>query len=195
MEDYQFQFTLPGYSNQDLLALNKLVVKRSKFYRWLIPLIRLFFCSAGIFFLLMGALLIYGSRVGAESNWSLTVLAILLGLLWLYMGVFYYQRRVRGSRRMTMKDIGQISVSFSDEGVEEQSNKGRVNYRYDAFVGAYDYCERWFLFLDKRHAIVLPRAAMTAGEPEAFAAFLEQKLQNEVIHIKSRKKQGRERND
>ncbi len=183
MEQVKYQFDLTSYSQQDLLALNKLSVKKNKLYRWLTLVFRLILCLAGIFFLLAGALLIYGGSIGAKTDWPLSAIMILLGLLWLCMGIFYYQRKARRSRRIS--DAGRIRAAFSDDGIEEESNKSRTCYRYDAFVGAYDYRGRWFLFLDKRHAIILPRAAMTMGKMETFASFLEQKLGKQIIYITS----------
>lgn len=188
MEESKFQFELPGYSRQDLLALNKLSVKKSKLYRWLTPLFRLICCLVGIFFLLTGVLLIYGSCTGFLRRWALAAFSIVLGFLWLYMGVFHFQRSAWRSRRLLLRDAGDIHVVFSEDGMVEDSKKGSGFYHYDAFVGAYDYCDRWFLFLDKRHAAILPRAAMTAGDPEAFGAFLEEKLGKPVLHITSRRK-------
>lgn len=187
MEGSRFCFELPGYCWQDLLALNRLNVKKSKLYRWLIPLLRVVMCLVGGFAFLIAAMLIYDACHGAKMNWVLLAAFLLLGLLWLYAGLFYYHRRARKSRRLALQDAGGIRIEFSGEDITGNDKKGCASYCYDAFAGAYDYCDRWFLFLDKRHALILPRTAMTEGDPEAFVRFLEKKI-GTVVHIKSHRK-------
>ena len=49
---------------------------------------------------------------------------------------------------------------------------------------AYAYKEYWLLFLDKRHACILPRAAITVGDPDDFLDFWTEKTGIPIKKIK-----------
>lgn len=73
------------------------------------------------------------------------------------------------------------------KGVTAQTSKGVAHYHYNSLQDAYDDQKRWFLFLDKRHAFVLPKEAMTMGNPEMFVDFWKSKSGKDMIKIKSRR--------
>ena len=184
----EFRFELPeGYSTQDILALNRLGVKKSKIRRWTTPLFRLFLLFLGASFVLSGLSWLDGGYVGATPVWQLVAIPLVFGFPWLFLGLFYFQISTWRSRRLMLKNADSFKFTLNSEGVKEQTNKGTAYYRYDGFVNAYDYQDRWFLFLDKRHAFILPKAALTAGEAGMFAAFWTEKTSKTVIQMKSRR--------
>ena len=52
--------------------------------------------------------------------------------------------------------------------VYETTEKGTAFYQYSAFVEAVCCSNIYFLFLDKRNALILPVQAMTQGSPAVF---------------------------
>ena len=184
----EFRFELPeGYSTQDILALNRLWTKKSKVRRWTTPLFRLFLLFVGASFVLSSLSWLDGGYVGATPVWQLVAIPLVIGLLWLFVGLFYFQISAWRSRRLMLKNVDRFKFTLDSEGVREQTNKGTAHYRYDVFVDAYDYQDRWFLFLDKRHAFILPKAALTVGEAGMFAVFWTEKTGKAVIQMSSRR--------
>lgn len=158
-----FTFCMPnGYSMADLVNLNRVHTKQGKIRRWLIPVLRVVFTLGGIFLIVSAALLLaYG---GAEDGLLTSIVVFfVVGILWVLIGLFHYRISAWNSRRLTMRDLGSITVTVSEEGVSEITNKGHALHPYEAFVGAACYRDTLFLFLDKNHALVLPFAAMTGG--------------------------------
>ena len=166
-----FTFHMPGgYSTTDLVNLNRVHTKRGKIWRWLTPLLRVVLTLGGFFLLASGALLL--ACGGAEDGLLTSIIVFfLVGLAWLVIGLFHYRIGALNSRRLTMKDLGSITVTVGGEGVTETTNKGQALYPYDAFVGAACYRNTLFLFLDKNHAMILPYAAMTGGTAAELEAF------------------------
>ena len=158
-----FTFSMPGgYSTADLVNLNRIHTKLGKVRRWLVPVLRVVFTLGGLFLIASAALLLaYG---GAEDGLLTSIVVFfLVGLLWLLLGLFRYRLSAWNSRRLTLRDLGSITVTVDEEGVTETTDKGRALHPYSAFVGAACYRDTLFLFLDKNHALILPFAAMTGG--------------------------------
>lgn len=186
--EMEFRFELSdGYSLQELVALNKLYVKKSKIRRWTTPLFRLLFILVGVSFILSSLSWLDGGYVGETPVWQLVAVPLVIGLLWLFLGLFYFRISAWKSRRMMLKNTGSFLFVLDDEGVTEQTSKGVAHFHYNSFQEAYDDQKRWFLFLDKRYAFILPKEAMTMGNPEMFVDFWKSKSGKDMIKIKSRR--------
>lgn len=184
----EFRFELSnGCLAQELVALNKLYAKKSKIRRWTTPLLRLFFVLVGGAFVLSSLSCLDGGYVGETPVWRLVAVPLVIGLLWLFLGLFYFRFSAWKSRRMMLENSGSFLFVLDDEGVTEQTSKGVAHYHYDSFQEAYDDQKRWFLFLDKHHAFILPKEAMTMGNPEMFADFWKSKSGKDIIQVNSRR--------
>lgn len=184
----EFRFELPnGYSTQELMVLNKLSIQARKLRRWITPLFRLFSIVVGVAFILSGLSWLDGGYVGETPIWQLVALPLAAGLLWLLGGLFYFRLSAWQSRCMMLKNSGGFLIVLDDEGVTETTSKGTAHYHYSSFQHAYTDQKRWFLFLDKRHAFILPKEAMTMGDPEMFADFWKSKSGKDIIHVKSKR--------
>ena len=71
-----------------------------------------------------------------------------------------------------VKNAGSFTITLDEEGGTEQTAKGEARYPYASFISAVFHTDRWYLFLDKRHAIILPLHAMVSGAPAELESFL-----------------------
>lgn len=171
----RFQFKLT-YAFEDLLVLNRVV--RKTYRRWPARISRgvgFFLCALcvplGIFLLYLGELLT-------------GFLDLLLGLVILALTIWYDRINAWASRRLLLKDTGEITVTLDEDGLLEQSLKGEAFYPYGAFIGGFHCRGRYLLFLDKKHGVILPEYAVTAGDPAALGVWLTEKLGKEIIEVR-----------
>ena len=76
-----------------------------------------------------------------------------------------------------------VTVTLDDAGVREQGRKGEGFYPYASFIGCFHSRGRYFLFLDKKHAVILPEAAMAVGDPAALGARLAEKFGGPIPEV------------
>ena len=159
-----YQFKLNGYEFKDLLVLCRVTAKR---YRRGRPAgHRTIYVLAGLVLLATGALLLLAA-----------------GLLYLGLGIFYHRLTAWRSHQMQLKDVGEVTVTLDDAGVREQGRKGEGFYPYASFIGCSHSRGRDFLFLDKKHAVILPEAAMAVGDPAALGARLAEKFGGPIPEV------------
>lgn len=172
-----YQFKLNSYTIQDLLILSRVTAKCYRRVRTLISRVVLFFL--GLVMLGMGLLVLIGA-----GPLTLEILLLAGGLLYIGLSIFYHRLVAWKSRRMLIKNTGEITVTLDDAGVRECSEKVEGFYPYQAFIGCV-YSPGWyFLFLDKKHAVILPEGAMIAGDPEHFRDFIQEKTGKPVEYVK-----------
>lgn len=166
-----FQFELPkACETRDLIALNKVVNKL--FHRWWMGLFRGASCVFGALLLLGAAATLFAADFTSEMLPVVMVPAV-LGVVWLAIGIGTYRFSACASRRLLIKDMGFLKVSLDDAGVtEETQNKGVSHYAYSAFVDLARYRNTWFLFLDKKHALILPERCLVCGSAFQLEGFL-----------------------
>lgn len=171
-----YQFKLNGYTFQDLLALNRVTAKRYRRTRTVIY--RVVMLLLGLAMLGMGALLLW-----AEGPTVLGAALVLLSLLYLGLAVFYHRLTAWRSSRMQLKGMGEVTATLDDAGVREQGEKGEGFYPYSSFIGCFHSRGRYFLFLDKKHAVILPEAAIAVGDPATLGQKLAAKFGGPVAEV------------
>lgn len=164
-----YQFKLNGYTIQDLLVLCRVMAKR--YQRAHTLLFRGIVFILGLVMLGMGALIL-----AAEGSTVLGIALVLLSLFYLGLSVFYYRLTAWRSHRMQLRDMGEITVTLDDAGVREQGRKGEGFYPYSSFIGCFHSRGRYLLFLDKKHAVILPESAVAVGDPAALGVKLAEKF-------------------
>ena len=107
-----------------------------------------------------------------------------MGTLLLALALFEDHLAAWGSRRRNLQNAGRILVCLNEDGVTEETKKGKDIRPYSAFTEAYACKGYWLLFVDQRHAYILPQAAMTAGDPAVFSDFLTEKTGKTIKRIK-----------
>lgn len=165
-----FRFELPnGYSTADLIALNKLSQRRDKVRRLGVPIFRLFLAVLSVSFFFSAY------TCWRDSSLSKGIFSLVMGVLLLLLAGAYFPITARLTRLLLGKSIGGITLILDDENFTSQSQNGSEHCPYDAFSGAFLFQDRWFLMLDAQHAMVLPKSALTQGDPAAFAGFWQEK--------------------
>lgn len=174
---FRFQFE---YNFEDLLILNRVVAKIAKPGQRIAKglLLTVLFC-AGLFTALSGVLLLWMDHDTAGG-----ILFLVIGLLYLALVLFRQRLNALYSKRLLLKGTGELTVVLDGDGVSEHSAKGEAQYPWAAFVGGYLCKERYLLFLDKRHAIILPKRALVMGDFTELNGFLAEKLGKEIREIR-----------
>ena len=176
-----YQFKLNSYTIQDLLVLCRVMAKCYR--RRITALVRAISFIAGLLMLATGALLLLESILLIADSGLLGTVLVLLGLLYLALSIFYHRFNAWHSRRLMLKDTGEITVTLDDAGVREQGKKGEGFYPYSSFIGCFHSRGRYLLFLDKKHAVILPESAVTVGDPAALGAKLAEKFGGAVAEV------------
>lgn len=175
---FRFQFE---YNFEDLLILNRVVAKIAKPGQRIANLIlyTILFCF-GLFVTLIGIL----GLLLLDHDTARSVLFLVAGLLYLALVLFRQRINALHSKKLLLKGTGELTVVLDEDGVSEHSAKGEAQYPWAAFVGGYLCKERYLLFLDKRHAIILPKRALVKGDFTELNGFLAEKLGKEIREIR-----------
>ena len=168
----EFRFILDkGNTFKELLKLNRAAVKRSKLMRILVPLLRIVLVLGGIFFLVPGIVML--SPGEGELHVGIACLAV--GVIWLLLGLFYFHYGAWRSRRMQLKNIGSIIISLTENDIVEVTQKTDSRFGYDVIQHICFYKNTYFLFVDKKHAFILPCGNLVSGNLDDLQSVLEER--------------------
>ncbi|MCI2058216.1 MAG: YcxB family protein [Oscillibacter sp.] len=171
----EFRFYMPQrYTRQDLMEFNKVYVRSSRLRCWGKNLFRILSVLCGAALFLAGLMILLGGGI-QEGLLVPGIVSTAVGAVWLLSGVFYYRINAWGSRRQMLRETGSFTVTLREDGVTEETEKGISNYPYASFTDAVFHANRWFLFLDQRHALILPLSTMAQGAPVELEKFLEER--------------------
>ena len=165
-----------SYRKEDFRALSRLAGKTT--HRWRRRILSVFSTAVGLFSLLSGLLLLWSD----EKVSDLTATLLLLGGLCLLLCIFRSRLNAWGMRKQALK-AENLTMKFSDEGLTQSSDKATAIVPYSAFERLYHYRERYFLFVDRLHAYILPEDRFAVGDSANFRAFIEAKTGKTVEYI------------
>lgn len=169
---YRFQFK---YDFEDAMTMCRVHEKVHR--RWPTLIVRVFGVALGIFALLDAAFLI---ALGTDSI-GLCVVLMVLGLLLLSEKLWRPRLNAWQIARVSADVV--LTVALEEDGVRSESEKGESWNPWSAFDEAWYSKERYLLFLDKRHVVILREQALVKGDPAGLRVFLEDKLQMEIKEI------------
>lgn len=165
-----------GYRKEDFRALTRLAAKTTR--KWSSRIISVFGLTVGLFSLLSGLLMLWSDEEAGE----LTATLLLFGGLCLVLCFFRSRLNAWGARKQTLQ-VENLTMKFSDEGLAQSSSKAAASVPYHAFERLYHYRDRYFLFVDKLHAYILPEDRFVVGDSADFRAFIEAKTGKTVEYI------------
>ena len=170
---YQFRYT---YTLEDLTVLAR--VAMAAYRKWRVRIYRIIVAVLSAVYLFAGiAILRSGRRKGAG------IVAVAVGVFLGAIALFYYQFTAHRSRRLLVEQAGEITVTLEEGGVRGVHQKGEEFHPYSAVIGIFRSKGRFFLFIDKKHAIILPEEKLTAGDPALLNFWLRQKLGQEIREL------------
>ena len=94
----------------------------------------------------------------------------------------HFRLNAWGARKQSLQ-VENLTMKFSDEGLTQSSSKAAASVPYHAFERLYHYRDRYFLFVDKLHAYILPEDRFVVGDSADFRAFIEAKTGKTVEYI------------
>lgn len=156
-----------SYEKGDFLALNAVASK--KLTPW-------WKRGTGIIMLLAALFLLFGgaAMLGDEEVRGSGIVAVLMGAALLLLFLFRDHVNAWASRR-NMAKVENLTIKCSDDVITEKSTKMLVQVPYTAITRVFHFRQRYFLFVEKRRAYILPEAHFVAGDPHDFASFITEK--------------------
>lgn len=175
---YSFEYR---YEKQDFIDLNRVSRKAMmpKGKKLLTRLIRLIAVIVGIFGMFVGV----GMFLIGEGD-VMMVFLIFLSLLLLTRPLWSDRLDGNLSKSLTMRAEGLQRIVFEAEGIRDSVDEIETFYPYSALQSILRYKDRYYLFVDKNKAIILPRRGILEGDFEAIGPWLEEKTGKPVQVLK-----------
>jgi len=168
---FRYEYTL-----DDMNALSRVTAKTYRRKKTLVY--RLVCALLGVGYLALGLMMIpSGQKFTA-------VILVAAGLFFSAIAIFFHKGAAWRSKRMLVEGLGELTAELEETGIRGKSQKAGEFYPYDAIIGAYHYRGRYFLFLDKKHAVLLPETGLVEGDSAALKDFLERKLGMAVVELR-----------
>lgn len=166
---YSFEYR---YEKQDFIDLNRVSRKAMmpKGKKLLTRLIRLIAVIVGIFGMFVGV----GMFLIGEGD-AMMVFLIFLSLLLLTRPLWSDRLDGNLSKSLTMRAEGLQRIVFEAEGIRDCVDEIETFYPYSALQNILRYKDRYYLFVDKNKAIILPLRGIVEGDFEAIGPWLEEK--------------------
>ena len=82
------------------------------------------------------------------------------------------------------KAAGELTYCFTDEGVEGGSALETAQTRYGAYVKLAENSKYYILYVQKRVAVVLPKADFVQGDAAEFGPFIEEKTGLKIKRVR-----------
>ncbi len=164
-----------SYEKADFIALNAVASK--KLMPWWKRGVDIIMLLAALFLIFGGA-----AMLGDEEVRGSGITAVLMGVALLLLFVFKNRVNAWASRR-NMAKVENLTIKCSDDVITEKSTKMLVQVPYTTIARVFHYRQRYFLFVDKRRAYILPEAHFVVGDPHDFASFITEKTGRTVEYI------------
>ena len=140
----------------------------------------------GFDFVISGLMLIDAAIMLWTGDYGLlTWLMIVLGLVFLGFGAFYYQLSAfRAAKAMSKEEAGlERLVSFTDVRALCIAGRMETKFEYPAFKSLYRWKDFLILFVDDRHALLVDQTGLTLGAAPELQAFLEEKTGKTIVEL------------
>ena len=125
----------------------------------------------------VGTILIVNRLFHSELVWYYVLMLVFLAIYYVFREV-----RVRG----TLKSLGAqgvITLTADDDAMHAKAAALSSDYSYRAFQDIVHFKQSYYLYIDKRKAMIVPERCFTEGDPAAFGAFIGQKTGLKIRNI------------
>jgi len=162
------------YEYEDFLSWSRLYARTGGRKKRLI-----FFVVYGLILAAVLAFLLLGTHDDGFDSLYLAVILILAASL---VTVLLKPRiKAAMNNKVFSKSIGTQYLTFNDDAVYVLNDKSEGRHFYSGFQTIYEDSERFYLLLDERQALLLPKRCFTEGAPDEFSGFISEKTGHEVI--------------
>ena len=169
-----FRATL-DYEKADLIAFQKLHNLTKGIRSRIVQLV-----CAGITGL-MGIALIVIAVLNRSFHWNYAAFLLAAAA---YIAVTLLSPRINAIPSILLyRQTGPQELSFGEDEMEVCAKDVRSTYGYGAFETIYHANGTYYLYLNKRMALILPERCFTWGDPAAFRTFISQKTGLEIKEI------------
>ncbi len=125
----------------------------------------------------LGVLLVVNRIFSGELIWYYVIILAMLAAYWAVREI-----RVRTNLK-TLTGQGIITLTAEEEGLHAQADALSSDYSYQAFQDIARYKGAYYLYIDKRRALIVPDHCFTEGDPAAFGPFIEEKTGLRIRNI------------
>lgn len=146
---------------------------------------KVFYLIVNIVVVLLIAVLLAGAVfLSVYGLWSATlirhyVFLSILFPLWALVGRFNAWTAFRNQLQ-----AGPLTMEFADVEVRVFADRMKEQYAYSAFRELVHWRETYYLYVDKKHCILLPERCFKEGDPAAFSGFIAAKTGLEIKELK-----------
>lgn len=172
----EFQLTTEC-DKETMLAFARTAGKTTR--KWPMRIRRCIDFLFAMFLLIEAALLIW---LGSDS--PIIIVAIPMGLFFLFLGIFYYPLTAFQMRRLAMKGSSRKNILLTEEGIFSRTEIEEGKMVYSAFDQLFHYCHYYVLFVDKKHGVILDEKGIQQGNPTELSAFLERKCGKQIANLR-----------
>ena len=125
----------------------------------------------------LGAILIVNRIFSGDLIWYYVIILVLLTAYWAVREI-----RVRMNLK-TLMSQGIITLITEEEAIHVRADALSSDYSYRAFQDIARYKDAYYLYIDKRRALIVPDHCFTEGDPAAFGSFIEEKTGQRIRNI------------
>ena len=168
---YSFEYR---YEKQDFIDLNRVFVRAKRpFVYWLNRVTKVVGFCVGLFALATAVLLL---ALGGGFDMTVGIMLVLGGYL-VTQPFFKWSDKLSGriSRQITMHAESVVHIDFAEDAIRDRVADIETTYPYTAIIDLMRFADRYFLYVDKNKAIILPRRGIVEGDFEAIGPWLEEK--------------------
>ena len=169
---YSFEYR---YEKQDFIDLNRVFVRAKRpFVYWMNRVTKVVGFCVGLFALATAVLLL---ALGGGFDMTVGIMLVLGGYL-VTQPFFKWSDKLSGSisRQITMHAESVVHIDFEDAVIRDHVEGIETTYPYTAIIDLMRFEDRYFLYVDKNKAIILPRRGIVDGDFEAIGPWLEEKI-------------------
>ena len=117
----------------------------------------------------LGAILLVNRIFRGDLVWYYVIMLAALAVYWAVR-----EMRVRRNLKM-LTSQGIITLTAEEDAIHAKADALSSDYSYQAFQDIVRFKGAYYLYIDKRRAMIVPDHFFTEGEPAAFGAFVEKK--------------------
>ncbi len=158
------------YSFEDFLALNELSTRTTFFSNMRRIVLRPF----GIIFGAFLAIISYG--LYGESGSPMWLFYVVIGSLVCLYYLFSTKINAWATKRTIQNRTVAANYVFHENNFTQTSTQGTTTRGYEVIANVYEYKDRFFIYFDRRYALIFPKRVFAYGDAERFQSHLEAKM-------------------